>query len=491
MADGNSDMRGLPEPHNLGAEMAVLGAVLHDNDAFPIAAERVGAGDFYDAANRRIWETVADLVKRGRTASAVSLRELFERDDALREIGGARYLATLLENAAFGPELLDYADLIRLHGARRRLVDAAELLIAKADKAGDFTAPQSAAAILAEAREIIEEVETTVSPDSWEDSRIRTIEAVRDAMAGNQRSGVATGITRLDNATGGMFRGDLIIGAGRPGMGKSALVDQIEYNVARRPIDGESTGVVGKFSLEMNATQLGFRNASRATHARFGREVAYQQLRRGAVNDSDAEALHRGVQDLPLVHWDTQRKIDIHHMRTQLRRLRKRYGRIDLVTCDYLQIMEIHRRNNQNLSEAIGIVTTELKAMAGEFDCPVICLSQLTKEVDRRDDKRPTLADLRDSGSIEADADTVLFCYREHYYRSREPEPKEASKKDAWEAELANLEPKLDVIVAKQRMGPICTVPLYWSAATSYIASERGDIFRLDEGDSYQTEIPL
>lgn len=494
MPDGNSDIRGLPEPHNLAAEMAVLGAVLGDNDAFPHAAERLGAADFYGPENRIIWEAIADLVKRGRVASAVTLRERFERDDTLRSIGGSRYLARLIDSAAFGPELMDYADLVRLHAVRRRIVEAAEYLIGKADKAGDFSQPNSAAAVLAAAKEIIEEAETEVAPDSWGDSRVATIEAVRDAMAGNQRSGVPTGIARLDNAIGGLFRGDLIIDAGRPGMGKSALIDQIEYNVARHNFgDAEnvSRGVVGKFSLEMNATQLGFRNASRAVHQRSGREIAYQNLRRGALSDADAKALYTGVQDLPLIHWDTARRIDVHHIRTQLRRLRKRYGRIDLVTCDYLQIMEIHRQRNQNLSEAIGIVTTELKAMAGEFDCPVICLSQLNKDVDRREDKRPTLADLRDSGSIEADADTVLFCYREHYYKSREPEPKDHAKREAWEADLADLEPKLDVIVAKQRMGPICTVPLYWSAATSYIASERSEIFRLDEGDAYQQEIPL
>lgn len=494
MADGNTEFRGLPEPHNLAAEMAVLGAVIENNDVFPTAAERLGADDFYAIANRRIWEAVADLVKRGRVATAVSLREFFERDGDLKEIGGSVYLVRLLDNAAFGPELADYADVVRHHAVRRRMCEAAEFLIAKAEKAGDFTQQQSPAALLAAAREIIEDVETTVSPDSWEDSRVVTVEAVKDALAGNVKSGVPTGIKRLDNATGGLFRGDLIIVAGRPGMGKSALADQVESNVAANTfeIDGlKSAGIAAKFSLEMSGSQLGFRNASRSIHQRAGREIAYQQLRRGAISDEEAQALLEGVRDLPMVYWDTARKIDVHHMRTQLRRLRKRHGRIDLVTCDYLQIMEIHRKSNQNLSEAIGIVTTELKAMAGEFDCPVVCLSQLNKDVDRREDKRPTLADLRDSGSIEADADTVLFCYRDHYYKSREPEPKEAAKRASWEAELADLEPKIDVIVAKQRMGPICTVPLYWSAQTSYIASERSQLFRFDDPDPYQQEIPL
>lgn len=474
--------------HNLNAEMAVLGAVLADNGAWPRAAEHIAAEDFNEPANRALWKTISNLIKAGRVADGVTLAQHFRADDDMQAIGGARYLADLLDSAAFGPETGDYARLIRELAVRRRVRAAGEALVRRAED--PRTARQTPEQFLGLVMEELQAVGTTIAPDRWKDSRAETIRALTEAARGEQRSAVETGIEQLDRKIGGFYRGELVVLGGRPGMGKSALIDQVEMNVAERVSPDPAVGsppplkdeggarrlVVAKFSLEMGEDQLAYRNGSRILHRTEGRQVSYSDIRKGKFDLEDGRALTRAMEHLPTVHWDTTAAIDLAHIRTQAHRLKKRYGRLDLITCDYLQIMETQVERGQTQAHVLGQITKGCKAIARELDVPFVLLSQLSRDVEKRDDKRPVMSDLRDSGSIEADADTVLFCLREHYYLSRQPEPKDAGKRAEHEATLADCEPKMTVIVAKQRMGAPCDVGLYWSAATSLIVSKRDDL---------------
>lgn len=475
-------------PHNLPMEMAIIGAVIVDNGAWTRAAEKLSAEDFYSPVCRKIWEAMSRDLLAGRSVSAVSLQSAFEGDVEIREAGGAQLWVKLYDVASMGPETGDFANTVRELAIRRRMLQAAWDLA----KAARDMAPSrrlNAPALLQAAQEQIAGVAVTVSADSWQDSRMATVTAMTEAVSGTTQAGLQTGLTPLDQKTGGLYRGDLIVLGGRPSMGKSALADQIEQNVALQMSPDPATGcegpladeagrrrVVAKFSLEMDHRQLAYRNASRMVHARTGEVIAYEKARQGHLSRGQLAAIQAAMPHLPMIHWDTTPRISLHHMRAQLRRLQKRYGRIDMVTTDYLQIMDQQREKGQTDASAISALTAGLKAIAREFDCPVLALSQLSRKVEEREDKRPQMADLRDSGSIEQDADLVIFAYRKFYYLSRAPEPKEATKAAQHEAELSGCEPCLTAIIAKQRMGPIGDANLFWSAETSFIASTREEI---------------
>lgn len=486
MADSRTHV---DDPHNQAAEMSILGAVLVDNAAFERAADKLAAGDFYFPINAKLWATLAELIQAGRTADGVTLRELFDQDEDLQAVGGPRYLADLMASAAFGPEIVDYARLVRDLGARRRMLEAGRDLIKAARKG-----IRGSDAILADVQGAIDHLQSaqvTITPDTWRDSRMATVESLTAIARGTSRSAISTGIEGLDRKLGGLHRGELVVIGGRPSMGKTALIDQIETNVAQKPTPDGSRGsqpslsregdsprlVVAKFALEMDHRQLALRNAARIAHSELGEIIPYEAIRRRQYTEKQWAILRKAMEFLPHVHWDDTPNIDLAHMRAQLTRLKRKYGRIDLITCDYLQIMEARQQRGENLAAALGRLTKGCKSFAREFDAPFVLLSQLTKDVDRREDKRPQIADLRDSGSIEADADVVAFIFREYFYLSREPEPKDQAKRESREATLQDLEPKISVLIPKIRMGQPGDVDLFWNAATSWIVSERRELY--------------
>jgi replicative DNA helicase len=475
-------------PHSLEAELAVLGAVIVDNAAYVRAAERMSADDFYSPVFRRVWEVCSREILAGRSISAVKLQMLFEGDEDFREAGGARLLAHMISGPAIGPEVQDFAKQLRELGVRRRIIQAAWKL-AKTARDTSGLSGFDGETLLSAAQEEIAGVATEVAPNSWKSSRDSTVAALRKVADARGSTGLSTGLVPLDRKIGGLFAGDLIVLGGRPSMGKSALCDQIEENVALQPSPDPSTGVPGplndeavrrrvvaKFSLEMDDEQLGYRNAARLAHKLFGARIAYEKIRKGEISPEEWRLLRNAMERAPEIRWDVTPGINLHHMRVELRRLLKTYGRIDLVTCDYLQIMDTARGKGENLAEAISRLTKGLKSIAREFGVPVVALSQLSRDVEKRDDKRPMMADLRDSGSIEADADVVLLAYRKFYYLDRAPEPKDPVKAEQHRVELADCEPELTVIVGKQRMGAIGDVRLFWSAETSLVASTREEV---------------
>ncbi len=464
-------------PHNLAAEAAVLGAILFDNNSYQRIAEILRADDFYAPAHRELYDVAVNIIQRGRVADGVTLREHFDRAEKLAEIGGARYLMQLLDSAAFGPEVTDYARIIRDLAIRRSLVGIGGEVQSRAlSPEPEDTGP-----------ELIHHAERQLFDLAERGSAGRGFSTFADALAeslmnaeaafkrGGKMAGIPTGLRDLDDQLGGFHRSDLLILAGRPSMGKTSLATNIAYNAAaayraepqedgsKKTVDG---AIVAFFSLEMSSEQL----ATRILAERTG--INSHDIRQGKLSKADFERLSEAtdeLQNLPLYIDDTG-AISINELAARARRLHRSVG-LDMIVIDYLQLITVSTGNsNTNRVQEVTLITTALKALAKDLNVPVIALSQLSRAVEQREDKRPQLSDLRESGSIEQDADIVMFVYREEYYLSRtEPpaDPNDPSSNEKW----ANWRKRMDVvygtaevIIGKQRHGPIGTVKLAFDA---------------------------
>jgi replicative DNA helicase len=289
-------------------------------------------------------------------------------------------------------------------------------------------------------------------------------------------SGLATGFIRLDELMGGLQKSDLVILAGRPGMGKTALATNIAYNVAsawqgQTRVDGHTEtidgGIVGFFSLEMSAEQLATRIISEQT------EISSSAMRRGEINDAQFDVIYaamREMQNAPL-YIDEAGGLSIAQLAARARRLKRQRG-LDLLVIDYIQLLQgSSRRANENRVQEVTEITTSLKALAKELNIPILALSQLSRQVESRDDKHPQLSDLRESGSIEQDADVVLFVYREEYYlKNKEPRPG-TEEYVKWEKDLIAARGKAEVIIGKQRHGPTGTANLHFDGRYTRFAN--------------------
>jgi replicative DNA helicase len=446
-------------PHNIEAEQALLGAVLVHPRAWERVSEAVRPEHFALAQHARIFEACARLIDAGRVADPIALKGLFERDGTFGEIGGAAYLADLV-NAAVGPvNAGEYARLIADLARKRRLIEIGEALAAAAfedtdREAGDILADLEAALTALATEETDQEGPVPLS--------VLVAPALRDIEAAYQRkgalAGMGTGLKVLDDALGGMGRGDLIVLAGATSSGKTALALNIAEFAARRHLDsqGREGAPVAVFSLEMPARQLIARLLSRRTG------IEMPRLRRGALEEPEWNPLNDGAGDLtalPLFVDDTG-GLTLGALRSRCRKVKRQHG-LGLVVIDYLQLLTPDNRYAGNRASEIGQITRGLKALALELDVPVIALSQLSREVDKRDNKRPRLSDLRESGTLEQDADTVLFVYRAEYYLTREeptqgaeePDDKFARRWAQWETNRERAQGKAEIIVAKNRNG--------------------------------------
>lgn len=463
-------------PHNLSAEAGVLGSILYDNNAFQRVADILQPSDFYAPAHQEIYLACQLLIQNGRVADGVTLREQFEKDERLTAIGGASYLATLLDSAAFGPEVQDYARMIRDLAMRRELINIGAGVQSRAlthDREMDGTAQVEAAE-----RDLFALAERGSGTRGFTTFAEALTESLQMAEAALQRdgkiAGIATHLDDLDHKLGGLHGSDLVILAGRPSMGKTSLATNIAYNAAaacRRETleDGSkktvSGAVVAFFSLEMSSEQL----ATRILAERTG--INAHKIRQGDLDKHDFERLREAteeLQNLPL-HIDDQGGISVSQLAARARRLQRQVG-VDMIVIDYLQLLSgSSGKSNENRVQEITQITTTLKALAKELNVPVIALSQLSRAVEQRDDKRPQLSDLRESGSIEQDADVVMFVYRESYYLERtEPEAdgtEEQQKKWAsWRERMDQVYGTAEVIIGKQRHGPIGRVVLSFDA---------------------------
>jgi replicative DNA helicase len=453
-------------PHSIEAEQQLLGAILTNNDIFDRIAAIINAKHFYDPVHAKIFETAAARISKNALASPVTLKTFLEDDEGLKELGGAAYLVRLAGAAISAFAARDYAQMIYDLSVRRELIKVGRDIAAKAARVDVSSEPKDQ--IVEAEQELYRLAEQGTSESGFQSFLRAVTDAVYVANAAYQRdgglAGVSTGLTDLDKKLGGLHKSDLLIIAGRPSMGKTSLATNIAFNIAKAYRKGKlpdgtdgtvNGGVVGFFSLEMSAEQLAARILSEAS------EVPSEQIRRGDMTEQEFRRFVDAAKQLescPLFIDDTP-ALPISQVAARARRLKRTHG-LDALFVDYLQLLRGAGRSENRVNE-ISEITQGLKAIAKELEIPVIALSQLSRQVENREDKRPQLSDLRESGSIEQDADVVMFVFREEYYKEREkPGDHELEKMATWQDEMERLHGKAEVVIGKQRHGPIGTVDL-------------------------------
>ena len=453
-------------PHSIEAEQALLGALLINNDVFDRVASLVKQEHFFDPVHGRIFEVISRRIQKNALASPVTIKAFLEDDPGLAELGGPAYLVRLAGASMSIFAAKDYAQIIYDMAIRRNLIAIGEEITIKAN-AMDVDDEPKEQIVAAEQR--LYSLGEQGSTDTGFQSFLKAVtDAVNMANAAYQRdgdmAGISTGLKDLDGKLGGLHNSDLLIIAGRPSMGKTSLATNIAYNIAKAYKKGIRTdgsegaisgGVVGFFSLEMSAEQLASRILSEAA------EVESQRIRSGDMSESEFRRFVEAAKSLessPLFIDDTA-ALPISTLSARARRLKRTHG-LDVLIIDYLQLVRPASAKDNRVNE-VSEITQGMKAIAKELDIPVIALSQLSRQVESRDDKRPQLSDLRESGSIEQDADCVMFVYRGEYYKEREkPAEHELEKMASWQAEMEELMGKAEVIIGKQRHGPIGSVDL-------------------------------
>ena len=472
---GAEDVTFREPPHNFEAEQALLGAILVNNSAYQRVAEFLKPEHFADPLHGKLFDAVSRLIERGQVVSAVTLKSYVEQDEAVKAAGGATYLARL---AAASVHVIDAGDFGRtVHDLylRRQLIDVGEGMVNGAFS-GDIDEMALQQIELAE-KKLYDLASSGQVDGGFRPFRAALTEATLAAEAAYHRvgqlTGVASGLFQLDQLLGGLHRSDLIILAGRPSMGKTALATNIAFNAVKayreeHDDDGKPKvadgAVVGFFSLEMSAEQL----ATRILSEQAG--ISSEKIRKGELISGDFDKVLSVSQELEHLNLfiDDTPALTIAALRTRARRLKRTHG-LGMIVVDYLQLLNASGRNKQdNRVQEVSEITRGLKTLAKELDVPVLALSQLSRAVEQREDKRPQLADLRESGSIEQDADVVMFVYREEYYlqrgeptrRAEENDQRFNERHDAWKQRCEQTYGKAEVIVAKQRHGPTGVVRL-------------------------------
>ncbi len=453
-------------PHSVEAEQQLLGAILTNNETYDRVASIIRAKHFYDPVHARIYEISAGRITKNALASPVTIKAFMEDDAGLAELGGPAYLARLAGASVGAHAAAEYARLVYDLAIRRELIGLGREISAKASQIEVDSEPTEQ---IVEAEQKLYQLSEQGKTETGFQSFLSAVtEAVNVANAAYQRdgglAGVSTGLHDLDKKLGGLHQSDLLILAGRPSMGKTSLATNIAFNVAKAYRRGEKPdgshgavqgGVVGFFSLEMSAEQLAARILSEAS------EVPSEQIRRGDMTEAEFRRFVEAAKTLescPLFIDDTP-ALPISQVAARARRLKRTHG-LDLLVVDYLQLCRGSTSGDNRVNE-ISEITMGLKAIAKELNIPVVALSQLSRQVEARDDKRPQLSDLRESGSIEQDADVVMFVFREEYYVEREkPSDDRLEEMAAWHERMERLHGKAEVVIGKQRHGPIGTVEL-------------------------------
>ncbi|KNG92402.1 replicative DNA helicase [Pseudaestuariivita atlantica] len=453
-------------PHSIEAEQQLLGAILTNNDVYDRVASLIGPQHFYDPVHGRIFEIAAARIAKNNLASPVTLATFLEDDEGLKELGGPPYLARLAGAAISAFAVRDYAQMIYDLAIRRELIGLGRDIASKAGKVDVASEPKEQ---IVEAEQALYKLGEQGQTESGFQSFLKAVtDAVNVANAAYQRdgglAGVSTGLIDMDKKLGGLHRSDLLILAGRPSMGKTSLATNIAFNIAKAYQRGQlpdgsegaiNGGVVGFYSLEMSAEQLAARILSEAA------EVPSEQIRKGDMTETEFRRFVEAAKALeacPLYIDDTP-ALPISQLAARARRLKRTHG-LDVLIVDYLQLVRPASAKDSRVNE-VSEITQGLKAIAKELDIPVIALSQLSRQVESREDKRPQLSDLRESGSIEQDADVVMFVFREEYYKEREkPGDHDLDKMALWQEEMERLHGRAEVIIGKQRHGPIGTVEL-------------------------------
>lgn len=473
-------------PHNMEAEQALLGAILEDNRILEEFADYLKPNHFYAPVHQRLYEAIHKLIDRGQNADALTTKAYFEKDEDLKDVGGADYISDLAHSVVSIINAKNYAQIIYDYYIRRELIAVGRDVVNEAFEQ-DIDGSAEDCLQMAEKRlyDLAETGDNSGGFITMKDAVGISIQMAEKAFKTDGNiTGVTTGLTDMDKRLGGLQPSDLLILAARPGMGKTALAVNIAHNAARAyaKSGGTEGGRVGVISLEMSSDQLASRLLCDLA------EMPFDRLRRGDFNTEEfrglAEAANRLAQ-IPLYIDDTPAQT-ITAVRTRARRMKRKHG-LDLLIVDYLQLLRgTGSKQSENRVNEVSEITRGLKAIAKELQIPVVALSQLSRGVESREDKRPQLSDLRESGSIEQDADVVMFIYRQDYYtakeepvkRTDENEAKYAERYENWQSALADCSNIAEVIVSKQRHGPTGTVKLRFE----------GQFTRFTDLDQYHDE---
>lgn len=463
-------------PHNIEAEQALLGALLYNNLSYEHVSDFLRADHFCDRAHGLIFDAIKLLLERGQVADPVTLKDFFKSQSQLNDIGGTSYLAKLVTSVVSLVNTADYGKIIYDLYLRRQLIELSQNLAAQSRK---IDLESKASDFIEQTEQRLFDLATTGSMDrgfiKFSDALAESIETAQIAYKTDGHVvGVTTGLIDLDKKLGGLHPSDLLILAGRPSMGKTALATNMAFNAAKAVLKERDGGAaVAFFSLEMSAEQL----ASRILSAESG--IVSDKIRRGDLTGEDFQRFSdvaKELATLPLFIDDTP-ALSISALRTRCRRLKRQHD-LGLIVVDYLQLLSGSRLGgSDNRVQEISEITRALKALAKELNVPVLALSQLSRAVEQRDDKRPQLSDLRESGSIEQDADAVMFVFRQSYYLERKEPDFGTDKHLEWQAQMEGIRNVAEVILAKQRHGPVGTVRLFFDAHLTKF----GDLSREDQ----------
>jgi len=442
-------------PNNIEAEQAVIGSILVSNDIFDEISTIISSINFYDPMHQKIYEAIESLVYKGMLANPITLKNYFE--DEKDDLNVPEYLVKITKFSTSVRQAVEYSKIIYDMFVRRELIKISEQTIDSAklnelDTNGQTIIENSERLLF----DLAEKGSFNSSLVKFDEAMKQTIEMASAAYKNEEGIvGVPTGLRDLDDKLGGLHQSDLIIIAGRPSMGKTSLATNIAFNAAQKLQDSGKKSSIAFFSLEMSSEQLSTRIISEQAR------ISSNDIRRGRISDEQFDKFletSKNIAELPL-YIDETPAISIAAMSNRARRIKRLFG-LDMVVVDYIQLMRGTTFNKDGRVQEISQITQGLKAIAKELAVPVVALSQLSRQVEQRDDHKPQLSDLRESGSIEQDADVVMFVYREGYYLSRK-EPREATVEHAeWQAKMNEVAHLAQVIIGKQRHGPIGNITL-------------------------------
>lgn len=448
--------------HNLEAEQSLLGALMLNNQAFEAVNEFLKPEHFSHPLHKTIYETISRIINRSQVADPITLKPLLETDPLMQEAGGIGYLVDLAAGVSSTVSVRDYGHMIHELYLRRSLVSIGDFIVRDAH---EVKSENSAMEKIEDAEKKLYDLASTGDTTRGAVTfKTALTEAVKMAEVAYRREtsivGVTTGLIDIDKWLGGLHPSDLVIVAGRPSMGKTVFGTNIAFNAAKALLDNSKDGAnVAFFSLEMSAEQLATRILSTQS------KISSDRIRRGEIKAEEFPNLvsaSREIENLGLFIDDTP-ALTVTALRNRARRLQRQHG-IGLIVVDYLQLLEGSgkSRSGDNRVQEISDISRGLKALAKELNVPVIAISQLSRAVEQREDKRPQLSDLRESGSIEQDADVVMFIYRDEYYEARKEPPVGTDKHLEWQQRMSKVQNQAEIIIAKQRHGPVGTVKLFF-----------------------------
>ncbi|WP_435087648.1 replicative DNA helicase [Candidatus Pelagibacter bacterium nBUS_29] len=442
-------------PNNIEAEQAVIGSILVSNDIFDEISTIISSINFHDPMHQKIFEAIESLIYKGMLANPITLKNYFE--DEKDDLNVPEYLVKITKFSTSVRQAVEYSKIIYDMFVRRELIKISEQTIDSAklnelDTNGQTIIENSERLLF----DLAEKGSFNSSLVKFDEAMKQTIEMASAAYKNEEGIvGVPTGLRDLDDKLGGLHQSDLIIIAGRPSMGKTSLATNIAFNAAQKLQDSGKKSSIAFFSLEMSSEQLSTRIISEQAR------ISSNDIRRGRISDEQFDKFletSKNIAELPL-YIDETPAISIAAMSNRARRIKRLFG-LDMIVVDYIQLMRGTTFNKDGRVQEISQITQGLKAIAKELAVPVVALSQLSRQVEQRDDHKPQLADLRESGSIEQDADVVMFVYREGYYLQRK-EPREATVEHAeWQAKMNEVAHLAQIIIGKQRHGPIGNVTL-------------------------------